>query len=89
MYQVIASQLDPDYMIRTILDRFHVLDLLTFSSSPTVNARRNFILGRDHELPMLENALIFLCMLFGKRTNLGNSTVYSLLHFFNSYLNNP
>jgi len=76
MCQVIASRLDPDYVIRTVLDRFHVLDLLTFSSSPTLNARRNFVLSRDHELPMLENALIFLCTLLGERTKLGNSVVY-------------
>jgi len=76
VYQVIASRLDPDYMVRTVLDRFHVLDLLTFSSSVTVNARRNVVLSRDHELPMVENALIFLCMLLGERTKLGKSTVY-------------
>jgi len=76
MYQVIASRLDPDYTVRTILDRFHVLDLLTFSSSATVTARRNVVLGRDHEIPMLENALIFLCMLLGERTKLGNFAFY-------------
>lgn len=77
--QVIASQLDPDYMIHTILDRFHVLDLLTFSPSTTVNARRKVVLSRDHELPMLESALTFLCMLLGERTKLGTATYYCLI----------
>jgi len=74
---VIASRLDPDYMIHTILDRFHVLDLLTFSSSTTFSTRRNVILSRDHELPMLDSALTFLCMLLGERSKLGN-----FLHYF-------
>ena len=69
---MIASRLDPDYIVHTILDRFHVLDLLTFSSSTTVRTRRNVVLSRDHELPMLESALTFLCMLLGERSKLGN-----------------
>ena len=77
--QVIASQLDSDYMIHTILDRFHVLDLLTFSPSTTVNARRKVVLSRDHELPMLESALTFLCMLLGERTKLGTAAFYCLI----------
>ena len=71
---MIASQLDPDDMIHAVLDQFHVLNLLTFGSSTTVNARSNVDLNPEYELPMLESALTFLCMLLGARTELGNST---------------
>ena len=71
---MIASQLDPDYLMHTVLDQFRVLDLLTFGSSTTVNARSNVDLGPEHELAMLESALTFLCILLGERTELGNST---------------
>lgn len=75
--QVIASRLDPDYIVHTILDQFHVLDLLTFGSSTTMSARHNIVLSRDHELPMLENALMFLGLLLGERTKLGNSVLHA------------
>jgi len=69
-------------MIHTILDRFHVLDILTFRTVSPVNARRSVVLSRDHELPMLESALTFLCMLLGERTKLGNSSCCLNFHSF-------
>jgi hypothetical protein len=70
--QLISSQLDPDYVIHTILDRFGVLNVLTFGHE--TNRLQRFLppyREKEHELPMLENAIAFLCLLLNNKANLG------------------
>lgn len=69
--QLVSSQLDPDYVIHTVLDRFGVLNVLTFGQSTIRLRTRHLYRERDHEISMLENALAFLSILLGERINLG------------------
>ncbi|XP_077515931.1 ubr3 ubiquitin ligase isoform X2 [Amblyomma americanum] len=68
LLQLCATNLEPDWFIRTVFERFHVWEWLSLSPK-----QGNSYLESDKVLPMLEAALTFLAMLFGIRTNLGMS----------------
>ncbi|XP_041366438.1 E3 ubiquitin-protein ligase UBR3-like [Gigantopelta aegis] len=68
LLQVCGSQLDPDYFVKTILERFHLLNWLSFSSKPS---HLSIHLEPSHETAMLEGALALLSTLLGIRTYLG------------------
>ncbi|ELU10689.1 hypothetical protein CAPTEDRAFT_220674 [Capitella teleta] len=67
--QLCGSRLDPDYFVKTLLQRFHVSDLLTFAKR--TDPKRIGFLEPEHQIPMLEGALTTLCMILGIRTKLG------------------
>lgn len=69
MLKVCASRLDPDYFIKTVLERFHVRELLTFVPLEKRNKKKP--LQSEHEMPMLEGALSLLTVLLSVRTQLG------------------
>ena len=64
-----AAHLDPDYFTKTVLERFHVRDLLTFVPVEKRNQKR--LVQTEHEMPMLEGALSLLTMLLSISTRLG------------------
>ncbi|KAK6165726.1 hypothetical protein SNE40_022591 [Patella caerulea] len=68
--QVCASKLDPDYFVRTVLERFNVLDWLSFSSTTNVN---NIKLTADQQVSMVEGVLAYFTALLSIRTYLGIS----------------
>uniref|UniRef100_A0A2R5LIR0 E3 ubiquitin-protein ligase n=1 Tax=Ornithodoros turicata TaxID=34597 RepID=A0A2R5LIR0_9ACAR len=68
LLQLCATHLDPDWFVRTVFERFHVWEWLSF-----VPNRNNSFLDHDKVYPMVESALTFLAMLLGIRTNLGLS----------------
>ena len=82
--QVCANSLDPDHFIRTVLERFHVLDLLTFIQQDS--PKKLGFLEADKQMPMLEGVLMFLSMLLGVRTQLGTCIIFksvlSALYFY-------
>ncbi|CAH1395459.1 unnamed protein product [Nezara viridula] len=67
LLQVCATVLPPSFFIPTVLQRFHVMDWLSFSGNvgggPTPDI--------DSDTPMLESCLTFLASLISLRTNLG------------------
>ena len=67
-FQVCASRLDPDYFVRRVLERYHVLEMLTFT--PAEKRKRGY-LEPENVMPMLEGALTLLSLLLSIRTNLG------------------
>ena len=71
-FQVCASRLDPDFMVKTVLDRFHVTDLLTFV--PIDKRTKKRFVQPEHEVPMLEGALSLLATILSLRTQLGKCT---------------
>lgn len=81
--QVIASYLDADHFIQTVLERFHVLDCLTLRPNPGSQRSRSF-LTQDQEMPMLESFLSFLCMLLTVRTYSGKSL--QIIHSFQIFI---
>ena len=70
LIQQCASQLEADWFVRSVLQRFHVWEWLSFSFTRDKPFRRGF-LESDQVMPMLEGALTFLATLFSVRTNLG------------------
>ncbi|XP_048246065.1 E3 ubiquitin-protein ligase UBR3-like [Haliotis rufescens] len=65
LLQVCASQLDPDYFVNTVLERFNILDWLSFSPDSDPGDRS------EHEMAMVEGALSLFATLLGVRTYLG------------------
>ncbi|BFY97084.1 hypothetical protein BsWGS_00124 [Bradybaena similaris] len=70
LLQLCATKLDPDYFIHTVLERFHILNWLSYSPEPT-----NIGISMDstQELAMVEGALCLFSALFGMHTYLGIS----------------
>ncbi|KAF8771573.1 E3 ubiquitin-protein ligase Ubr3 like protein [Argiope bruennichi] len=68
LLQLCAMKLDPDWFLRTIMQRFHVWEWLTFHPN-----RNNAFLDSDKVMPMLEGALSFLTTLLSTHTNIGLS----------------
>ena len=66
--QVCATRLDPDYFVRRVLERYHVLDVLTFAP---VEKRKRGYLDPENVMPMMEGALTLLALLLSIRSNLG------------------
>nr|XP_042905267.1 E3 ubiquitin-protein ligase ubr3 isoform X1 [Parasteatoda tepidariorum] len=66
--QLCAMKLDPDDFLKTVMQRFHVWEWLTFHPS-----RTNSFLESDKVLPMLEGALSFLATLLSIQTNIGQT----------------
>ena len=52
-----------------VLERFHVLELLTFSTNEE-HAKMRFV-ERDKQVPMIESALTFICHVIAMRNQLG------------------
>ena len=72
--QVVATGVDPDYYVRTVLSRFHVLELLTFSADDGNSFSSRRFIEREKQVPMLESALTFLCQIITLRNHLGRGT---------------
>ncbi|GBM46721.1 E3 ubiquitin-protein ligase Ubr3 [Araneus ventricosus] len=68
LLQLCAMKLDPDWFLKTIMQRFHVWEWLTFHPN-----RSNTFLDSDKVMPMLEGALSFLTTLLSTHTNIGLS----------------
>ncbi|GFY54890.1 e3 ubiquitin-protein ligase ubr3 [Trichonephila inaurata madagascariensis] len=66
LLQICAMKLDPDWFLKTVMQRFHVWDWLTFHPN-----RSNSFLDTDKVMPMLEGALSFLTTLLSTHTNIG------------------
>ena len=62
-----AARLDPDYFVKTVLERFHVLDLLTFDPA---GAKSPYI-EPDKQTPMMEAALTLIGHILTFRHHLG------------------
>lgn len=77
--QVIASYLDADHFVQTVLERFHVLDCLTLRPNTGSQRSRSF-LTQDQEMPMIESFLSFLCMLLTIRTYSGKTSQFIREH---------
>ncbi|XP_023241163.1 E3 ubiquitin-protein ligase ubr3-like, partial [Centruroides sculpturatus] len=68
LLQICATHLDPDWFLKTVMQRFHVWEWLSFHPS-----RTNTFLDAEQVMPMLEGALTLLTMLMSIRTNIGMS----------------
>lgn len=68
LLQICATHLDPDWFLKTVMQRFHVWEWLSFHPS-----RTNSFLDAEQVMPMLEGALTLLTMLMSIRTNIGMS----------------
>ncbi|XP_054716089.1 E3 ubiquitin-protein ligase ubr3-like [Uloborus diversus] len=68
LLQLCAMKLDPDWFLKTVMERFHVWSWFSFDP----DTRNNF-LESDKVLPMLEGALSFLCTLLSIHTNIGQT----------------
>ena len=66
-----ALSLSPDFFVRCLLDRFHVLDLLTFAGRDVRLTRS--VLDVENEQAMMEGALALICTLLTTRTMLAAS----------------
>ncbi|XP_064647278.1 E3 ubiquitin-protein ligase ubr3-like [Lineus longissimus] len=65
LLQICASRLDPEYYLRTLLERFHVMEWLS------MNKKSRLSIDHEYELPMLEGALTFLTTLLSFRSHMG------------------
>lgn len=68
LLQLCSTHLDPDWFLKTVMQRFHVWEWLTFHPN-----RVNSFLEPEHVLPMLEGALNFLTTLMATHTNIGQT----------------
>ncbi|XP_019636139.1 PREDICTED: E3 ubiquitin-protein ligase UBR3-like isoform X5 [Branchiostoma belcheri] len=66
LLQLCASRLDPDYFVRTVLERFSVDEFLSLAVVPSA-----LPMNPEQELSMLQGALLLLCTLQSARTHLG------------------
>eukprot|EP00058_Branchiostoma_floridae_P006509 XP_002591997.1 hypothetical protein BRAFLDRAFT_280642 [Branchiostoma floridae] len=66
LLQLCTSRLDPDYCVRTVLERFSVDEFLSLAVVPSA-----LPMNLDQELSMLQGALLLLCTLQSTRTHLG------------------
>ncbi|GFT69321.1 e3 ubiquitin-protein ligase ubr3 [Nephila pilipes] len=66
LLQICAMKLDPDWFLKTVMQRFHVWEWLTFHPN-----RSNSFLDTEKVMPMLEGALSFLTTLLSTHTNIG------------------
>ncbi|XP_075237272.1 ubr3 ubiquitin ligase isoform X2 [Lycorma delicatula] len=73
LLQVCATQLPAETFLQTVVDKFHVNDWLSFSSSVSSSGGNSY---NDPDTPMLESCLTFLASLICLRTNLGISGHY-------------
>ncbi|XP_014242045.1 E3 ubiquitin-protein ligase Ubr3 isoform X2 [Cimex lectularius] len=67
LLQVCATMLPSQLFILTVLQRFHIMDWLSFSG----HSSRSTLPDGDSDTPMLESCLTFLASLISLRTNLG------------------
>ena len=70
--QVCGSRLDPDYFVKTILERFGVMTFLTLNESSS--SQPPLVLNPENQLPMLEGALTLLAMIVSNRMQIGKGT---------------
>ncbi|CAG5130488.1 unnamed protein product [Candidula unifasciata] len=70
LLQLSATKLDPDYFVHTVLERFHILNWLSYSPEPT---SIGISMDSAQELAMVEGALSLFSALFGMHTYLGIS----------------
>ncbi|KAI0233528.1 E3 ubiquitin-protein ligase UBR3 [Lamellibrachia satsuma] len=70
LLQICATKLDADYFVKMVLERFHLWDVLSFVPPGEVRPKLG-LLDAEHQMPMLEGALTFLCTLLSVRTLLG------------------
>lgn len=68
LLQLCATKLDPDLFVQTILERFHILNWLSYSPEPS---HIGITMEPDQELAMVEGALSLLSALMGIHTYLG------------------
>ncbi|XP_052094995.1 E3 ubiquitin-protein ligase UBR3-like [Mytilus californianus] len=68
LMQICACKLDPDYFVRTVLERFHIDNWLSYSTTPPP---MNVKLEGDHETAMVDAVLTYFSTLLGIRTYLG------------------
>ncbi|XP_076228505.1 ubr3 ubiquitin ligase isoform X4 [Nomia melanderi] len=68
LLQVCATKLQPDVFIKTVLEKFHVMERMSFCLYYT---RQSEYMEADNNIPMLESCLTFLATLVNVRTNLG------------------
>ncbi|KAH9489709.1 E3 ubiquitin-protein ligase ubr3 [Bulinus truncatus] len=70
LLQLCATKLDPDWFVMTVLDRFHILNWMSYSPEPT---HIGILMEPEQELAMVEGALSLLSALMGIHTYLGIS----------------
>uniref|UniRef100_A0A2C9KCF7 E3 ubiquitin-protein ligase n=1 Tax=Biomphalaria glabrata TaxID=6526 RepID=A0A2C9KCF7_BIOGL len=70
LLQLCATKLDPDSFITTVLDRFHILNWMSYSPEPT---HIGILMEPEQELSMVEGALSLFSALMGIHTYLGIS----------------
>ncbi|XP_061179951.1 E3 ubiquitin-protein ligase ubr3-like [Saccostrea echinata] len=68
LMQLCACKFDPDYFVRTVMERFHIENWLTFGSTP-INT--SFKLEPEQQIAMVDAILQFFTTLLGVRTYLG------------------
>ncbi|XP_046390043.1 E3 ubiquitin-protein ligase Ubr3 isoform X2 [Ischnura elegans] len=68
LLQVCATELPSETFLNTVLEKFHVMDLMSLAPYAA-----NSFLESEHDMPMLESCLTFLASLMDIRTNLGMS----------------
>lgn len=68
LLQLCAIKLDPDYFVTTVLERFRIMDWLSYC--PEI-ASASSLVDSDHKLAMVEGALSLFSALLGIQTYLG------------------
>ncbi|XP_052682389.1 E3 ubiquitin-protein ligase ubr3-like [Crassostrea angulata] len=68
LMQLCACKFDPDYFVKTVLERFHVENWLTYGSTP-INT--SFKLEPEQQIAMVDAVLQLFTTLLGVRTYLG------------------
>ena len=76
LLQLCSTRLDPSVFLKTILERFHVQQWLSLAKDKEAEPPK--LVDQEHEIPMMESALIFLVSLLTLRTNLGLSDQVTL-----------
>ncbi|XP_071446964.1 E3 ubiquitin-protein ligase Ubr3 isoform X2 [Hetaerina americana] len=68
LLQICAMELPAETFLRTVLEKFHVMDLMSLAPYAA-----NSFLESEHDMPMLESCLTFFASLMNIRINLGMS----------------
>lgn len=78
--QIIAVMTDPDWIILMIIERFHLIQWMSFSATQLVRP----FLREDFEMPMLENALRLIITLICDTVTTGILYNFIQLYYFDT-----
>ncbi|RUS70818.1 hypothetical protein EGW08_021418, partial [Elysia chlorotica] len=76
LLQLCAIKLDPDYFVTTVLERFRIMDWLSYCPEMT---SASSLVDPDHKMAMVEGALSLFSALLGIQTYLGETKLQSFL----------